>query len=165
MSPVRNRLADPDPDPDPDRTAIADALQGTLVDLLDLSLLAKQAHWNLHGPQFRSLHLQVDEVVAVVRAQADEVAERASAIGLSPDGQAATIASSSGLPSFAPGRIKDTEALTTLVSAMSTIIGCMHDRIEATSTTDPVTQDLLIGITGTLEKQHWMLRAGTNGEE
>ncbi|MFI6874872.1 DNA starvation/stationary phase protection protein [Streptomyces sp. NPDC050400] len=156
MSPVRNRLAASD------HTATADALQGTLVDLLDLSLLAKQAHWNLYGPQFRSLHLQVDEVVTIVRAQADEVAERASTIGVSPDGQAATIASSSGLPSFPPGRIKDTEAATTLMSAMSTMINRLHDRAEATGSTDPVTQDLLIGITGTLEKQYWMLRAGTD---
>lgn len=156
MSAVRNRLADPD------RTATADALQGTLVDLLDLSLLAKQAHWNLYGPQFRSLHLQVDDVVAIVRAQADEVAERASTIGASPDGQAATIASSSGLPSFAPGRIRDTEAVTTLMSALSTLISRMRDRAELTGITDPVTQDLLIGITGVLEKQHWMLQAGTS---
>ncbi len=92
MSPVSNRLAVSA------HTATADALQGTLVDLLDLSLLAKQAHWNLYGPQFRSLHLQFDEVVTIVRAQADEVAERASTIGASPDGQAATIASSSSLP-------------------------------------------------------------------
>lgn len=156
MSPLRTPVAAPD------RSATAGALQGTLVDLLDLSLLAKQAHWNLYGPRFRSLHLQFDEVVTIVRAQADEVAERAATIGASPDGQAATIASSSSLPSFAPGRIKDTEAVTTLMSALSAVISRMRESTETTGITDPVTQDLLLGITGVLEKQLWMLRAGTN---
>ncbi len=43
------------------------------------------------------------------------------------------------------------------MSAMSTIIKRMHDRTQVTGSTDPVTQDLLVGITGTLEKQYWML--------
>ena len=33
------------------------ALQQTLVDLIDLSLVAKQAHWNVVGRNFRSVHL------------------------------------------------------------------------------------------------------------
>jgi len=36
------------------------ALQQALVDLTDLSLLGKQAHWNIQGSRFRALHLQLD---------------------------------------------------------------------------------------------------------
>ncbi|MFD5871121.1 DNA starvation/stationary phase protection protein [Streptomyces sp. NPDC060322] len=142
-----------------DRTTTGEALQRALVDLLDLSLLAKQAHWNLYGPRFRSLHLQLDEVAATARTQADEVAERASTIGVSPDGQAATIAAAGGLPSFAPGRIKETDALAVLTSALWAVASRMRARIQDTSATDPVTQDLLIAVTGALEKHHWMLQA------
>jgi len=35
----------------------------------------------------------------------------------------------------------------------------MRARIEGTGTSDEVSQDLLIGLTGTLEKQSWMLQA------
>ncbi|MGY0020644.1 Dps family protein [Streptomyces sp. YJ-C3] len=147
------------PDVKNDRKIAGDALQGALVDLLDLSLLAKQAHWNLYGPRFHSLHLRLDDVVAMVRTRADEVAERAATIGVSPDGQAATVAATSVLSAFAPGWIKDTEALTALSSALFTVIGRMRDRITVFGAADPVTQDLLIGVVADLEKHHWMFRA------
>lgn len=68
------------------------ALQDTLVDLIDLSLIAKQAHWNVVGKQFRSVHLDLDELVTVAREFTDSAAERATAIGVSPDGRAETVA-------------------------------------------------------------------------
>ena len=68
------------------------ALQQALVDLTDLSLLGKQAHWNIQGSRFRALHLQLDEIVEEVRAGADDVAERLAALGGTPDGRAATVA-------------------------------------------------------------------------
>lgn len=143
---------------DSDRQITGGALQGALADLLDLSLVAKQAHWNLYGPRFRSVHLQVDEVVTTARAFADEVAERASAIGVNPDGQAATIAATSGLPAFPSGWVRDTEAIEVLVASFSALVGRMRARIEDTSTSDSVTQDLLIGLTAELEKQYWMFQ-------
>ncbi|WSP85435.1 hypothetical protein OG289_42760 [Streptomyces sp. NBC_01235] len=42
------------PLPEPARQVTYDALQSTLVDLLGLSLVGKQAHWNIVGPRFRS---------------------------------------------------------------------------------------------------------------
>jgi len=48
--------------------------------LLDLSLLAKQVHWNVVGPRFRSVHLQLDDVVTTARQHSDTVAERAAAL-------------------------------------------------------------------------------------
>ncbi len=38
-------------------------LQLTLVELIALSLIGKQLHWNIAGPGFRDLHLQLDELV------------------------------------------------------------------------------------------------------
>ena len=40
----------------------ADALQATLVELIDLSLQAKQAHWNVVGPAFKPVHEFLDEL-------------------------------------------------------------------------------------------------------
>ena len=58
---------------------VAAALQQALVDLTDLSLQGKQAHWNIEGPGFRSLHLHLDEIIDEVRLAADDVAERIKA--------------------------------------------------------------------------------------
>ena len=37
-------------------------LQATLLDLVDLALTGKQLHWSVVGPNFRPLHLQLDEL-------------------------------------------------------------------------------------------------------
>jgi starvation-inducible DNA-binding protein len=76
------------------------ALQATSADLLDLSLLAKQAHWNVYGQRFQAVHQQLDEVVTTARDYAEQVAERAAVLGVSPDGRVVTVAESSGLPAF-----------------------------------------------------------------
>ncbi|MEU3961876.1 DNA starvation/stationary phase protection protein [Streptomyces buecherae] len=145
--------------PESDRKTVGDALQGALVDLVDLSLVAKQVHWNVVGPRFRSIHLQLDDVVESARTHTDTVAERASAIGVSPDGRAETVAKTSGIETVKDGWIKDTEAVQILVGALNAVIGRMRERIAATDKPDPVSQDILIGLTADLEKHAWMFQA------
>lgn len=151
------------PLPETDRIVVGEALQGALVDLVDLSLVAKQLHWNVVGPRFRSIHLQLDEVVALARLHADTVAERAAAIGVSPDGRARTVAETSGITPPNGGRIADTDTVATLVDALGSTITRMRSRIEATAAPDPVSQDILIGLTADLEKYAWMAQAEHSG--
>ncbi|MFE3634593.1 Dps family protein [Streptomyces cellostaticus] len=135
------------------------ALQDTLVDLLGLSLIGKQAHWNVVGPRFRSIHLQLDEVVDTARAHSDTVAERAAALGLPPDGRPETVAAALALPGAKEGWLRDTEVVALMVSALESAIGRLRERVAATDEPDPVTQDLLIAVTADLEKQRWMFEA------
>ncbi|BDH14490.1 MULTISPECIES: Dps family protein [Streptomyces] len=153
MSVVKSTLSDED------RGVVGTALQGALVDLVDLSLVAKQVHWNVVGPRFRSVHLQLDDVVASARQHADTVAERASAIGVSPDGRAGTVAKTSGISEITDGWIKDVAVVQAMVDALSAVIGRMRERIVATADPDPVSQDIFIGLTADLEKHHWMFQA------
>ncbi|MGX5212211.1 Dps family protein [Streptomyces violaceus] len=138
---------------------VSDALQGALVDLVDLALVAKQIHWNVVGPRFRSVHLQLDEVVDTARKYSDTVAERAAALGVSPDGRAATVAVGSGIGVTPEGWVDDTTAVGALVEALGAVIARMRERVEATGEPDPVSQDIFIGITADLEKHHWMFQA------
>ncbi|MER5864830.1 DNA starvation/stationary phase protection protein [Kitasatospora sp. NPDC002040] len=147
------------PLPDADRKVVGDALQGALVDLVDLSLVAKQLHWNVVGPRFRSVHLQLDEVVALARLHADTVAERAAAIGVSPDGRAKTVADTSGISVAPEGPVADSATVGTLVDALAAVIIRMRDRIDVTADPDPISQDILIGLTADLEKYSWMAQA------
>ena len=41
-----------------------------MVDLIELYLQGKQAHWNLVGTNFRDLHLQLDEIIDDLEKQA-----------------------------------------------------------------------------------------------
>ena len=67
-----------------DREVLAE-LQSMLVELIDLALIGKQAHWNVEGPHFRSLHLELDELVDTWRSLGDQVAEREVTLGAVPD--------------------------------------------------------------------------------
>ncbi|MDR6980793.1 starvation-inducible DNA-binding protein [Streptomyces sp. 3330] len=147
------------PLPERDRETAGAALQATLADLLDLSLVAEQAHWNVYGPRFRSVHVQLDEAATVARNHADTVAERAAALGVSPDGRAGTIAGASGVPALPPGWTKDSDAVEALVYALSAVTERLRERIVAMGPVDVVTEDLLVGLTADLEKQSWMFQA------
>ncbi|MEV7289413.1 DNA starvation/stationary phase protection protein [Streptomyces sp. NPDC093252] len=150
------------PLPDADLKVVAEALQSALVDLVDLSLVAKQVHWNIVGPRFRSVHLQLDDVVASARAHSDTVAERASALGVSPDGRAATVSADSGIGAVPNGWIKDSDAVRVLTDALAAAITRMRERVNSTEKPDPVSQDMFIGITADLEKHHWMFQAASD---
>ncbi|MFE5857385.1 Dps family protein [Streptomyces sp. NPDC056500] len=155
MSVVKSPLSETD------LKAVGDALRGALVDLVDLGLVAKQVHWNVVGPRFRSVHLQLDEVVDTARLHSDTVAERCSAIGVPPDGRAATVASQSAIGTVPEGWIKDGDAVRVLVDALGAVIVRMRERIDVTGEPDPVSQDILIGLTADLEKHAWMFQAET----
>ncbi|WP_026405517.1 Dps family protein [Actinomadura rifamycini] len=137
------------------------ALQGALVDLIDLALVAKQAHWNLTGRNFKVVHEHLDEVVDFARQSQDDVAERAVAIGVNPDGRARTVADRSELPQLEAGYLADDKVVSAVTDVLAQLIGRFRERIAETDEPDPVTQDLLIGITHELEKQHWMFQAQT----
>ncbi|WP_086668191.1 Dps family protein [Lentzea kentuckyensis] len=152
-SPITSPLSDSD------RDAVGTVLQASLVDLVDLSLIGKQAHWNVIGKNFRSIHLQLDELVVLARNAADQVAERAAAVGVTPNGTAKTIAASSGVPEIAAGWLKEDQVVTAITSSLASLIARMRSRIDETDKPDLVTQDLLIGITQELEQAHWMWQA------
>ncbi|MEJ2852768.1 MULTISPECIES: Dps family protein [unclassified Saccharothrix] len=142
-----------------DKKSVGAVLQATLVDLVDLSLVAKQAHWNVVGKNFRSVHLQLDELVTTARTYVDEVAERAAALGVSPNGKAKTVAAGSGVPEFPDNWLKEEQVVSAVVGALAKLIERLRARIDETDKSDLVTQDLLIEITKQLEQAHWMWQA------
>jgi starvation-inducible DNA-binding protein len=141
------------------RGVVGKALQGALVDLIDLSLQGKQAHWNLVGHHFRNLHLQLDDVVASARAHSDTVAERAVTLGVNPDGRARTVAEASEIAPLDAGYLQDDKVVASFVERLGAVVKRMRDRVRATEEPDPVTQDLLIAVTADREKHYWMFQA------
>ncbi|WP_188192870.1 Dps family protein [Nonomuraea sp. SYSU D8015] len=141
------------------KNKVADVLQGALVDLVDLSLIAKQAHWNLIGSHFRPIHLQLDEVTELARSHTDTIAERIVALGANPDGRAATIAKSTKLSQPEAGWLEDGKVVATMTDILDGISKRMYERIQATEETDKVSQDLLIAVAQDIDKQHWMFQA------
>ncbi len=140
---------------------VGTVLQDTLTDYLDLSLVAKQAHWNVVGQNFRDAHLHLDELVTLARDYADAVAERAATLGVSPDGRAATVAKTSGVEAFEEGWRSVEQVNDAVVAILAALIARLRERIATTGEPDPITQDLLIAQTAKLEEAHWMWQAKT----
>lgn len=138
---------------------VTSILQEELTNLIDLALLLKQAHWNVVGPNFRSVHLHLDEIIKTVRDASDEVAERISTLGISPDGRSSTVAEQSDLASYPDGFVRVTDTITLIADAMKTAIDGLHTGIEKTGDLDPVTEDMLIAVSTPLEKHLWMVQA------
>jgi starvation-inducible DNA-binding protein len=144
--------------PTGESAATAEALQATLVELIDLSLQGKQAHWNVVGPSFRSVHLFLDEMIDQYREWYDEVAERLAAIGVSADGRVATLHADSPLEALPAGQLRDKDVLAFFEARVTLVTDRIRSRLESVGAHDLVSQDLLVGIVQGLEKQRWMLR-------
>jgi DNA-binding ferritin-like protein len=63
---------------------IIDALNQDLADTYVLYHQVKKHHWNVEGAEFRDLHLFLGDAAENAEAAADEIAERAQALGGTP---------------------------------------------------------------------------------
>jgi starvation-inducible DNA-binding protein len=138
---------------------VASLLQDCLVNLVDLSLQLKQAHWNVVGKNFRSIHLQLDEILLTTREASDDVAERVVAIGSSADGRARKVAEQSNLRPYEPGFHPVATTVSEVADRVDTTIQGLRRAIERLGELDPISEDLLIGISADLEKHLWMLQS------
>jgi starvation-inducible DNA-binding protein len=139
--------------------SLTENLQKVLVDLIELHLQGKQAHWNVVGTNFRDLHLQLDEIVDIAREASDTIAERMRAINAMPDGRSDTVTATTTLPAITPVELSTAETvdlITTRIYAAVDTVRDVHDKVDAA---DPSTADLLHTVITDLEKAAWMLKS------
>ncbi|MGC3022951.1 Dps family protein [Brevibacterium sp. FAM 24630] len=141
--------------------ALTKNLQSVLVDFIALSLIAKQAHWNIVGTNFRDLHLNLDEVTDIARSGSDEIAERMRALHGSPDGRPAVVAEQSGLPEFPNGEISTHDAIDHVVASLEATVATMRNCHDEVDSADPTTADIFHGYIAQLEQQAWFISAET----
>lgn len=139
--------------------ATATLLQPLLTDITDLSLLLKHAHWNVRGALFQPLHEQLDVIVETARDASDEIAERMVTLGVPADGLVQSIASSTRLNPLHKRFLPTQEVIEEISNRIYRVIEFLREAIEKTGDLDAVTQDMLIGICGPLEKHLWMLQS------
>jgi len=138
---------------------LAGNLQRVLVDLIELHLQGKQAHWNVVGTNFRDLHLQLDELVDFARAGSDTIAERLRALDAVPNGRSDTVAATTTLPQFPVYEVATAEAVdlvTARVYATVDTMRAVHDDVDAE---DPSTADILHQLIDGLEKLAWLIKS------
>jgi starvation-inducible DNA-binding protein len=138
-------------------------LQATLVELIDLSLIGKQLHWNIYGRPFKPLHEHLDELVDSWHELSDTVAERAVALGFAPDGRAATVSGDSEIDAVDAGSLDTDAALHELTPRLADVTERIRVRMDRLGEIDLASQDVLIEVVRELEKQLWMLRVSLPG--
>jgi starvation-inducible DNA-binding protein len=58
------------------KTIAIGLLKATLANSIDLALFTKQAHWNIKGPDFITLHEMIDTIRTEIDRHVDTMAER-----------------------------------------------------------------------------------------
>jgi starvation-inducible DNA-binding protein len=138
---------------------LSDNLQAVLVDLIELGIQGKQAHWNVVGTNFRDMHLQLDEIIAATRLASDEVAERMRALHALPDGRSEVVTKTTTLPTLPPDQLATSEVvdlITERLDAAAATCRRVHDEVDEA---DPTSADILHTVIQMLEQYSWMVRA------
>jgi len=135
------------------------SMQAVHVDLIELHLQGKQAHWNVVGKNFRDLHLQLDEIVEEVREFSDTVAERLRALHAVPDGRSDTVAAGTTLPEYPNGEIDTATTVDLITQRLEATVGTMREVHDDVDDEDPTSADILHGIIERLEQFAWMVSA------
>ncbi|QPL06716.1 MULTISPECIES: DNA starvation/stationary phase protection protein [Actinomyces] len=137
---------------------LTDALQRALVDVTALSLVTKQIHWNVVGPNFRDIHLGLDEVVAIARDASDTIAERMRAVNAVPDARPDTV-SDSTLPTAPAELTIVADAVTYEVAAINAVVTTLRGIHKVVDETDAMSSGIIEDVTLKLEQQAWFLSA------
>ncbi|WP_460522779.1 Dps family protein [Humibacter antri] len=138
---------------------LTDHLQEVLVDLLELSLQGKQAHWGVVGKNFRDLHLQLDEMVAAARTFSDVIAERLRALHAVPDGRSDTLAATTSLPAFPNGEQETAVVVNMITARLDATVATIRRVHDDVDDEDPTSADILHTIIERLEQLSWMVSA------
>ena len=141
------------------RSAIA-ILNELLADAIDLHLQAKQAHWNIKGPNFVGLHELFDRVAAQAGEYSDSIAERAVALGGVARGTLQAVSGQSQLREY-PLEAGDWRVhVRAMQAALATFgRGARNAIDDATGLSDADTADLCTEISRGVDKSLWMVEA------
>ena len=136
-------------------------LNQVLADITDLYLQTKQAHWNVRGPYFFTLHKLFDELAEGVEEYIDTTAERVTALGGVARGTARQVAAASRLVEFPTG--EQGEPLSYVQALSERFSRCaegVRKGIDAAAELgDADTADLFTGLSRELDKGLWFLEA------
>jgi starvation-inducible DNA-binding protein len=142
------------------RAKVTTLLNARLADALDLQMQARQAHWNVKGPQFIALHELFDQLAGELDGQVDEMAERIAALGGIAEGTLQAVAGRSKLDAYPLDIAEGRAHLDALAAAYARFAKAVRKAIDESSRAgDADTSDLFTGISRSADKALWLLEA------
>ncbi len=140
--------------------SIAEVLSSVLADEFILYTKTRNAHWNVEGPDFHSIHLDFETLYNELEGYIDDVAERIRKIGhYAP----ATLGEYLGITHLTEKRVNKNDSLSfikDLLSDHESIIIFLRENIDKIEEEyDFGTSDFLTNLMEKHENTAWMLRS------
>lgn len=135
-------------------------LNARLADSIDLQTQCKQAHWNVKGPDFISLHELFDKVNEEVEEYVDLIAERVAQLGGVAEGTIREVIKKTQLQPYGArggsGR-EHVEALSSALAAYGKLVRAAIDISDRSGDKD--TADIFTEISRGTDKWLWFVEA------
>ncbi len=146
--------------PEKDRIELVGVLNKTLASLADLYAQLKQAHWNIKGESFISLHLLFDKVAEEIEEQVDVVAERITAMGGTALGTIQEIAKNTNLRVYPLDIFSAKDHVEHLTHNIAILGELSRKNIDLTDElNDMVTNEIYVNLTKILDTNLWFIEA------
>jgi starvation-inducible DNA-binding protein len=147
------------------RAPLVELLNARLADAIDLQTQCKQAHWNVKGPDFISLHELFDKLNEDVEAYVDVIAERAVQLGGIADGTARSVAKRTTLAEYAAKTGAGRDHVEALSSALASFGKSIRQSIaKSGELSDADTTDLFTEVSRGTDKWLWFVEAHLQAE-
>lgn len=132
-----------------------------LVDFSNLSLITKQAHWNLQGKNFISVHEMLDEFYSMLQKYTDIFAERLIQMNLPAVATAEHLSRNSSFQEYPPEISSVEEHLYSLLERYSQTANSLRGDIDKAEA-DAATIDYYTQALEELDKAVWFIEAHLN---
>lgn len=142
-------------------SAVAKSLNVLLADENVLYIKTRNAHWNVEGPDFLSIHRFFEEQYKELEGLIDDIAERVRTIGHYAEATLAGFLQETHLSEESREKNDSSGFIRSLLEDHDTIIFHLRENIERYNDEwkDVGTIDFLTSLLETHEKMAWMLRA------
>jgi len=142
------------------KSAMIALMNEMLAVTIDLSLVTKQAHWNIKGPHFIAIHEMLDDFRENLDEHVDTIAERIAQLGGAALGTVQTVSEKTSLKAYPTDIFTTKDHLDALIERFAMVSSLIRKAIkDAAETGDDVTADVFTAAAGELDKSLWFLEA------